>query len=71
MNYSRIKEVERELSALQLQLRVNVGPKKQALEMLRRKIEAQNERVKGAAARRDVAKKVGWGCGGWQRCAAW
>lgn len=61
-NYGKIKEVERELASLQLQLRVNVGPKKHALEMLRRKIETQNEKVKAATARRDVTKKVraGW-----------
>ena len=53
-----IKEVERELAALQLQLRMNVGPKKHALEMLRRKIEAQNERVRAAALRRDATKRV-------------
>jgi hypothetical protein len=54
MNYGRIREVERELSGLQLQLHVNVGPKKQALEMMRRKIEEQNERV-GEAQRRHTA----------------
>ena len=57
-NYGRIKQVENELAALQLQLRMNVGPKKHALEMLRRKIEEQNERVKAAAAKRDATKKV-------------
>lgn len=50
--------MERELAALQLQLRMNVGPKKHALEMLRRKIEAQNERVRAATARRDATKKA-------------
>jgi hypothetical protein len=58
-NYGRIKQVEHELAALQLQLRMNVGPKKHALEMLRRKIEAQNERVQAAMLRRDITKKGG------------
>eukprot|EP00887_Chlorella_sp_A99_P004744 scaffold4.g4744.t1 len=50
LNYHRIKDVERELAELQarVQLRVNVGPKKHALEMLRRKIEIQTEKL-GAA----------------------
>lgn len=43
---------------IQVQLRVNVGPKKHALEMLRRKIEVQNERVMAARRRRDELAKA-------------
>lgn len=44
-NYARIQGVEKELQGLQLQLKLTSGPKKSALEMLRRKIEAQADRV--------------------------
>lgn len=57
-NYGRIRDVERELSQLQLQLKLTAGPRKQALEMLRCKIEAQNERVKSVTARHAAAKQV-------------
>lgn len=42
--------MEKELATLQLQLKLTSGPKRSALEMLRRKIEVQNEKV--VAARR-------------------
>lgn len=41
-----------------MQLRVNVGPRKQALELLRRKIEAQNERMQVVRDARNAAAKV-------------
>jgi hypothetical protein len=50
--------VEKELSDLQVQLRVNVGPKKHALEHMRRKIEVQAERVTAARAAAAAAAKV-------------
>lgn len=53
-NYGRIREVERELSQLQLQLKLTNGPKRSALEMLRKKIEVQNEKV--LTARRNHEK---------------
>ncbi|KAG2493530.1 hypothetical protein HYH03_008344 [Edaphochlamys debaryana] len=55
-NYGRIREVERELSNLQLQLKLTAGPKKQALEMLRKKIETQNEKVVAVRAKHTAAK---------------
>ncbi len=58
LNYNRIREVERELSNLQLQLRLTSGPKKHALEMLRKKIEEQGERVAAVREKFNVAKKV-------------
>lgn len=57
-NYSRIKGVERELAGLQLQLRLTSGPKKSALELLRRKIELQNEKVVLARGKYQASRKV-------------
>lgn len=57
-NYSRLKGVEKELAQLQLQLKLSVGPKRQALELLRKKIEIQNGRVAAARAKYLSAKKV-------------
>ena len=57
-NYSRIKDVERELSGLQMQLKLSTGPKKSALMMLRKKIEVQNDRVLAARAAQKAAKKA-------------
>ena len=51
--------MERELSGLQMQLKLSTGPKKSALMMMRKKIELQNERVLGARDRQRAAKKVG------------
>ncbi|GLI71667.1 hypothetical protein VaNZ11_016947, partial [Volvox africanus] len=56
LNYGRIREVERELGNLQLQLKLTSGPKKHALELLRKKIEAQNERVAYVRSRHTAAK---------------
>ncbi len=58
LNYGRIRGVERELGNLQLQLKLTSGPKKHALELLRRKIETQNERVASVRAKHTVAKAV-------------
>lgn len=57
-NYTRIKDVERELSGLQMQLKLSTGPKKSALMMMRKKIELQNDRVLHARDRQRAAKKV-------------
>ena len=57
-NYTRIKDVERELSGLQMQLKLSTGPKKSALMMIRKKIEVQNERVLAARDRQRAARKV-------------
>ncbi|GIL88391.1 hypothetical protein Vretimale_15026 [Volvox reticuliferus] len=56
LNYGRIREVERELGNVQLQLKLTSGPKKHALELLRKKIEAQNERVAYVRTRHTAAK---------------
>ena len=57
-NYTRIKDVERELSGLQMQLKLSTGPKRSMLMMLRKKIELQNERVLSARDRQRAAKKA-------------
>lgn len=57
-NFTRVHDIERELAELQLQLRMNIGPKKQAMELLRRKIEAQALKVSAARAHHDAAKKA-------------
>lgn len=58
-NYARIQGVEKELQGLQLQLKLTSGPKKSALEMLRRKIESQADRVIVARTGLAAATKVG------------
>jgi hypothetical protein len=57
-NFNRIREVEHQLAQLQLQVKLTSGPKKQALELMRLKIEAQNERVVAVRARHSAAKQV-------------
>lgn len=56
--YGRVKELEKELSQLQLQLKITAGPKKHALELLRKKIETQNEKVAAIKQRYKAAKQV-------------
>ncbi|GMH44757.1 hypothetical protein BSKO_12709 [Bryopsis sp. KO-2023] len=56
-NYSRIKGVENELNTMQRELRLADGPKRSALEMLRKKIEVQNEQVVAARARHRAARR--------------
>lgn len=50
-NYTRIKGVEKELANMQFELKLAAGPKRSALEMLRKKIEQQNEHVVKARGR--------------------
>ncbi|KAG1362458.1 hypothetical protein COCNU_10G006770 [Cocos nucifera] len=57
-NYSKIRDVERELENLTLELKLTAGPKKAALEHLRKKIEVQTERIHVAKLKEDQAKKV-------------
>lgn len=57
-NYGRIREVERELANLQFQLKLTAGPKKHALELLRRKIEDQNDKVVYVRKQHTAAKLV-------------
>mmetsp|Transcript_3166 Transcript_3166/g.9127 ORF Transcript_3166/g.9127 Transcript_3166/m.9127 type:complete len:188 (+) Transcript_3166:244-807(+) len=57
-NYARIQGVERELAGLQLQLKLTSGPRASALEMMRRKIEQQAEKVISARAEHATALKA-------------
>jgi hypothetical protein len=57
-NYLRIKDVEKELAGLQFQLKLTNGPKRSALELMRRKIEMQNEKVVAARQRFLAARKA-------------
>ncbi|DBA79975.1 hypothetical protein WJX77_001367 [Trebouxia sp. C0004] len=57
-NYLHIKHVEAQLAQLQSQLNLTTGPKKSALEMLRKKIEAKNEQVVAARQKFVSAQKV-------------
>ena len=50
--------MERELSGLQMQLKLSTGPKRSALMMLRKKIEVQNDRVLAARTAQKAAKKA-------------
>ncbi|KAJ0971051.1 hypothetical protein J5N97_019010 [Dioscorea zingiberensis] len=57
-NYSKIRDVERELENLTLELKLTAGPKKAALEHLRKKIELSTERIRLAKQKEDQAKKL-------------
>ncbi|KAK7343649.1 hypothetical protein VNO77_12558 [Canavalia gladiata] len=57
-NYSKIRDVERELANLTLEMKLTAGPKKAALELLRKKIEASTERIRVAKQREEQARKV-------------
>lgn len=57
-NYSKIRNVERELASLAFEIKLTAGPKKAALEHLRKKIEVSAEKIKAAKQREEQAKKV-------------
>ncbi|KAJ4836709.1 hypothetical protein Tsubulata_031903 [Turnera subulata] len=57
-NYSKIRDVERELANLTMEMKLTSGPKKAALEHLRKKIELANERIQAAKLKEDQAKKA-------------
>ncbi|XP_073008927.1 uncharacterized protein [Typha latifolia] len=57
-NYSKIRDVERELESLTLEMKLTAGPKKAALEHLRKKIELSTERIRLAKVKEEQAKKV-------------
>ncbi|XP_010272607.1 PREDICTED: uncharacterized protein LOC104608347 [Nelumbo nucifera] len=57
-NYSKIRDVERELANLSLELKLTAGPKKAALEHLRKKIEMSTERIRVAKLKEEQARKV-------------
>ncbi|GLJ36001.1 hypothetical protein SUGI_0722090 [Cryptomeria japonica] len=57
-NYSKIRDVEREFEKLTLELKLTAGPKKAALEHLRKKIELSTEKIKVARQKEEQARKV-------------
>ncbi|KAK4280428.1 hypothetical protein QN277_012053 [Acacia crassicarpa] len=57
-NYSKIRDVERELGNLSMEMKLTAGPKKAALELLRKKIEASTERIRLAKQKEEQARKV-------------
>ncbi|KAK9181696.1 hypothetical protein WN944_024835 [Citrus x changshan-huyou] len=57
-NYSKIRDVERELANLTMEMKLTAGPKKAALEHLRKKIEMSTERIRVAKQKEEQARKV-------------
>ncbi|KAG0497035.1 hypothetical protein HPP92_001726 [Vanilla planifolia] len=57
-NYSKIRDVERELENLTLEMKLTAGPKRAALEHMRKKIELANERLRVAKSKEEQAKKA-------------
>ncbi|GJN38427.1 hypothetical protein PR202_gb27464 [Eleusine coracana subsp. coracana] len=57
-NYSKIRDVEKELENLTLEMKLTAGPKKAALEHLRKKIELSTERIRLAKVKEEHAKKA-------------
>nr|GMC96303.1 RAB6-interacting golgin [Ipomoea batatas] len=57
-NYSKIRDVERELSNLSMEMKLTAGPKKAALEHMRRKIELATERIQAAKLKEEQARKA-------------
>ncbi|GAB4858678.1 hypothetical protein Ancab_010150 [Ancistrocladus abbreviatus] len=57
-NYSKIRDVERELANLSLELKLTAGSKNAAFEHLRKKIETQNEKIQAIKLKEEQARKV-------------
>ncbi|XP_015878050.1 uncharacterized protein LOC107414452 [Ziziphus jujuba] len=57
-NYSKIRDVERELANLTMEVKLTAGPKKAALEHMRKKIEMSTERIRLAKLKEEQAKKA-------------
>ncbi|KFK26794.1 hypothetical protein AALP_AA8G294400 [Arabis alpina] len=57
-NYSKIRDVEREFGNLSMEMKLTAGPKKAALEHLRKKIEACTEKIHAAKLKEDEARKA-------------
>ncbi|CAL4916255.1 unnamed protein product [Urochloa decumbens] len=57
-NYSKIRDVEKELENLTLEMKLTAGPKKAALEHLRKKIEISTEKIRLAKVKEELAKKA-------------
>ncbi|KAH6809624.1 junctophilin-like protein [Perilla frutescens var. frutescens] len=57
-NYSKIRDVEREFANLTMEMKLTAGPKKAALEHLRKKIELSTESIRVAKVKEEQAKKA-------------
>ncbi|XP_076908785.1 uncharacterized protein LOC143565808 [Bidens hawaiensis] len=57
-NYSKIRDVERELANLTMEMKLTAGPKKAALEHMRKKIELSTERIRFAKLKEEEAKQA-------------
>ncbi|XP_052186608.1 uncharacterized protein LOC127797608 [Diospyros lotus] len=57
-NYTKIRDVERELSNLTLEVKLTAGPKKAALEHMRKKIEISTEKIHAAKLKEEQARKA-------------
>lgn len=57
-NYSKIRDVERELANLSMEMKLTSGPKKAALEHMRKKIEISNEKICLAKQKEELTRKA-------------
>ncbi|XP_012440227.1 uncharacterized protein LOC105765585 isoform X1 [Gossypium raimondii] len=57
-NYSKIHDIERELANLTMEMKLTAGPKKAALEHMRKKIEMSTERIRIAKENEEQARKA-------------
>ncbi|ESQ43357.1 hypothetical protein EUTSA_v10014510mg [Eutrema salsugineum] len=57
-NYTKIRDVEREFGNLTMEMKLTAGPKKAALEHLRKKIEACTEKIHAAKLKEEEARKA-------------
>ncbi|KAA3459807.1 ACI13 protein [Gossypium australe] len=57
-NYSKIHDIERELANLTMEMKLTAGPKKAALEHMRKKIEMSTERIRIAKEKEEQARKA-------------
>lgn len=57
-NYSKIRDVEKEFANLTMEMKLTAGPKKAALELMRKKIEMSTERIRVAKLKEEEARKA-------------
>ncbi|KAK3016901.1 hypothetical protein RJ639_006506 [Escallonia herrerae] len=57
-NYSKIRDVERELANLSMEMKLTAGPKKAAFEHMRKKIEMSTERLRVVKLKEEQARKA-------------
>lgn len=57
-NYSKIRDVEKELTNLNMEMKLTAGPKKAALEHMRKKIEISTEKIRLGKLKEEQARKA-------------